>query len=151
MTLQASGAISMSQINTELGTAVNSISHSWVRQLAGQAYNATGIIRFSDLYSKSGKFAGNITLSSSTQSVGLNAPFFGGTMISLLRNAANGNVELDFNTLVFPNWVGNIFIVNNTTGVSSTMTKQNAASWQGANPANLLRASTADNFTIRPA
>lgn len=146
MTTPASGAISMSQINTELGTNVNNLGHAWVRLLAGKP--ATGSLKYSDLYSKTGHFTGAITLSASTQSVGFNMTFFAGTSTSLLRNASNGNVELDFT--VAPNWTGNIFIINNSTGASSTMTRQNSVSWQGANPANLLRPSTADNFTIRP-
>lgn len=146
MTLQASGAISMSQINTELGTNVNNIGHSWVRTLANKL---AGTIKYSDLYSKSGHFTGNITISSSFQSVGLNATFFGAVTNTMLRNASNGNVEIDFNSA--PLWQGNMTLINNTTGFSTTMVRQNSQSWQGANTGgNVIRASTADSFTFKP-
>lgn len=146
MTLQASGAISMSQINTELGTAVNNLLHSWVRLLANVP---SGPVSYSNLYSKTGHFTGAINLSAATVSTSLTGnKFFTGTMDSLLRNASDGLAELDFS--VAPNWTSTIFLTNNTTGISSTLTAVNAQSWKGANPANLLRASQNDNFTIRP-
>jgi hypothetical protein len=134
----------MSQINTELGTNVNSLGHAWVRLLANKP--TTGSLKYSDLYSRTARFDGAITISSSNQSVGFNMSFFGATSNTLLRNAINGNVEIDFNTA--PNWPGNIYILNNTTGTGAVCTKQNAQSWQGS--PNPLRTSTADSFTIRP-
>lgn len=148
MTLQASGAISLGQVNVEFGLPSGNqldLLHAWIRILVNKP---SGAIKLSDLYSKTAHFTGNITVSSSNQSVGLNASFFGAVTNTMLRNASNGNIEMDFNSA--PLWQGNIFLVNNTTGVSSTLTRQNTVSWQGANPANLWRASTADNFTFRP-
>ena len=148
MTLPASGAISMSQINTELGSNRNDLNDSWVRQLAGvNTTNTT--ISFSNLYSKTGRFDGNIQMSAAIQSIGFSPTLFGASANELIRNAGNGNAELDFNSA--PNWTGSFLLTNHTTGISSTLAKQNAQSWQGSNPANLLRASQTDNFTIQPA
>jgi len=148
MTLPASGTISLTSIGTEIGQTITNMNDDHIRQLTQTSTNTT--IAMSALYSKTGSFTGNIQLSGTTSSIGLsNTPFYNGTMDSMLRNAANGNCELDFGNA--PTWTGNIVITNNTTGISSTLVKQNSFSWQGSNPANLLRASTTDNFTIRPA
>lgn len=148
MTLPASGTISLSSISTEIGQTITNMNDDHIRQLTQTANNST--ISMSALYSKTGKFTGNIQLSGTTSSIGFSGnAFYNGSTDSLLRNAANGNCELDFG--VAPTWTGNIVITNNTTGISSTLVKQNSVSWQGSNPANLLRASTTDNFTIRPA
>lgn len=148
MTLPASGTISMTSINTELGSTRTNMNDSILRALANKTTTNTAI-SMSDLYSKTGKIAKNITLSGSTVSTGFSGtPSMNGTADSLLRNAGNGNCELDWS--VAPVWQGNYTITNNTTGVSSTLVRQNSVSWQGANPANLLRASTSDFFTIIP-
>jgi len=148
MTFPASGTISLTSIGTEIGQTITNMNDDHIRQLTQTSTNTT--IAMSALYSKTGSFTGNIQLSGTTSSIGLsNTPFYNGTMDSMLRNAANGNCELDFGNA--PTWTGNIVITNNTTGISSTLVKQNSFSWQGSNPANLLRASTTDNFTIRPA
>jgi hypothetical protein len=147
MTLQASGAISLGQVNVEFGLASTSqlnLLHAWVLLLA----NKSAPIKLSDLYSKTGHFTGAITLSAATTSVGFSGNFFTGAMNQILRNAGNGNCEINFS--VGPNWASTIRVTNNTTGVSTTLSKVNSVNWQGSNPANLLRPSTADNFTIRP-
>lgn len=148
MTLPASGAISMSALNTEVGSNRNNLNDSILRALANKTTPNT-LISFSDFYSKTGKISKAITLNASTVSVGFSGtPCMNGTADSLLRNAGNGNCELDWS--VAPVWQGNYTITNNTTGVSSTLIRQNSVSWQGANPANLLRAGTSDTFTIIP-
>jgi len=148
MTLPASGTISMTSINTELGSTRTNMNDSILRALANKTTTNTAI-SMSDLYSKTGKIAKNITLSAATVSTGFSGTAsMNGTADSLLRNAGNGNCELDWS--VAPVWQGNYTITNNTTGVSSTLVRQNSVSWQGANPANLLRASTSDFFTIIP-
>lgn len=148
MTLQASGAISMSDINTECGSNRNNLNDSIARALANVT-TTNSTITFSNFYSKTGKVVKAITMSSSTTSTNLSGtPSMGGTMEQLIRNAGNGNAELDWS--VAPTWQGNYTVTNNTTGISSVLTKQNTVSWQGSNPANLLRASTSDTFTIIP-
>lgn len=150
MTLPASGTISMQSISTEIGQTITNMNDTHIRQLA-QINTSSSTIAMSSLYSKTGKFTGNIGMSASTTSnSGVNGqPWYNGTLDQVIRNAGNGNAEVDFTFA--PTWTGSIVLTNNTTAVSSTLTKQNSQSWQGANPANLLRPSTTDNFTIRPA
>ena len=149
MTLPASGTISLTSIGTEIGQTITNMNDDHIRQLTGTVSSAT--IAMSALYSKTGSFTGNVGMSSSTTSnSGVSGqPFYNGTIDQIIRNAGNGNSEVDFS--VAPTWTGNLILRNNTTAVQSTLTKQNSQSWQGSNPANLLRASTTDNFTIRPA
>lgn len=147
MTLQASGAISMSQINTELGSNKNHLDDTTLRQLAQKT---SGAIKFSDLYSKTGKFVGNITMNT-TPSGSLSGTFYDSSFVQLRRESIGGNAELDFNFPGLSIFTGQIVVTNNTTAVSSTLAKVNSQNWQGSNPANLLRASTTDNFTIRAA
>lgn len=149
MTFPASGTISMTSIGTEIGQTITNMNDDHLRQLVQTASSST--FAMSALYSKTGSFTGNIGMSSSTTSnSGISGqPFYNGTFAQVIRNAGNGNAEVDFTFA--PTWTGSLVIRNNTTGVSSTLTKQNSQSWQGSNPANLLRASTTDNFTIRPA
>lgn len=147
MTLQASGAISMSQINTELGSNKNNLGNTTLRQLA---QDTSGAISFSSLYSKTGKFVGNITMDT-TPSGSLSGTFYDSSFVQLRREGIGGQAELDFNFPGLVIFTGQIVVTNNTTGISSTLTKVNAQNWQGANPANLLRISTTDNFTIRAA
>lgn len=147
MTLQASGAISMSQINTELGSNKNNLGNTTLRQLA---QDTSGAIAFSSLYSKTGKFVGNITMDT-TPSGSLSGTFYDSSFVQLRREGIGGQAELDFNFPGLVIFTGQIVVTNNTTGVSSTLTKVNAQNWQGTNTANLLRASTTDNFTIRAA
>lgn len=147
MTLQASGAISMSQINTELGSNKNNLGNTTLRQLA---QDTSGAINFSSLYSKTGKFVGNITLDT-TPSGSLSGTFYDSSFVQLRRESIGGQAELDFNSPGLVIFTGQIVVTNNTTGISSTLTKVNAQNWQGTNTANLLRPSTTDNFTIRAA
>lgn len=147
MTLQASGAISMSQINTELGSNKNNLGNTTLRQLAQVT---AGAINFSNLYSKTGKFVGNITMDT-TPSGSLSGTFYDSSFVQLRREGIGGQAELDFNFPGLVIFTGQIVVTNNTTGISSTLTKVNAQNWQGTNTANLLRISTTDNFTIRAA
>jgi hypothetical protein len=148
MTLPSSGPIAMSDINNELGSVRNHMDDVLVRALAGRPTGSTAIF-FSDLWGKTGKIARGISLDSNASSVG-----FSGTLLMnaqadhLFRNASNGNCELDF--ISAPAWQGNYTITNNSTGVSAVLVRQNSVSWQGANPANLLRPNTGDFFTIIP-
>src|SRR6478752_2543249 len=120
MTFPASGTISLTSIGTEIGQTITNMNDDHIRQLTQTSTNTT--IAMSALYSKTGSFTGNIQLSGTTSSIGLsNTPFYNGTMDSMLRNAANGNCELDFGNA--PTWTGNIVITNNTTGISSTLVK----------------------------
>lgn len=148
MTFPASGTISLTSIGTEIGQTITNLNDTHIRQLNGTASSAA--CAMSSLYSKTGSITQNIQLSGSTVSIGFSGvAFYNGSTDSLLRNAADGQAELDFG--VAPSWTGSIVLRNNTTGISSTLSKINSVSWKGSNPANLLRASTTDNFTIRPA
>lgn len=147
MTLTASGAISMSNINTEIGQNINTINDGRYRFLVGKT---SGAVKYSDGYGKTAKFTGNITMDASTRSsAGISGqPFYSTTFNEVMRNGATGNAEVHFNGT--PAWPGDIIIRNNSTGVQSQLTPITSVNWAGSNPANLLRASTTDNFTIRP-
>lgn len=150
MTLPASGTISMQSISTEIGQTITNMNDTHIRQLA-QLNTSSSTIAMSSLYGKTGRFTGNVTMDSNTRSsAGISGqPFYNGTCNEIIRNSGTGNCE--FHTTFDPSWTGSVVITNNTTGISSTLAKVNSASWVGSNPANLLRASTTDNFTIRPA
>jgi hypothetical protein len=148
MTLPSSGPISMSDINNELGSNRNHMDDVLVRALAGRPTGSTAIF-FSDLWGKTGKIARGISMDSNMSSVGFSGTLLmNGVADHLFRNASNGNIELDFTSA--PAWQGNYTIINNTTGGSATLVRQNSVSWQAGNPGNVLRANTGDFFTIIP-
>lgn len=150
MTLPASFPLSMSQIATELGRSFPlALLDPWVLALAGKS----GVpVSFSDLLGKTGRYDGSNTVGGVNPAIiFLNNPFFGGTLSSMSQSTTNGNITLSFS--VAPNWSGNIFAKNNTTGASATMFKQNSTTWaaNGASGSILaLREGNTDSFTILP-
>lgn len=150
MTLPASGAISMADLNNEVGSNRNSMDDWILRVLAGRVGSGTPIW-FSDFFGKTGKMVGNISTDANTNSnggIGFKG-FMNGVLSEIIRNAATGNCELHFSTSP-PIWTGNITVTNNTTGVSTVLGYSNSINWVGGNPANLLRPSANDYFTIIP-
>jgi hypothetical protein len=148
MTLQASGAISMSQINTECGSNRNSMSDSILRAVA---QDQSGAISFSSLYSKTGKFVGAVSMTGGTPtfpSGSLSGNFINTSFVQIRRNSGNNNAEIDFNSPGLTIWGGGILLTNNTTGVATTCFFVNAQNWQGTFFTNLLRDGTNDTFTI---
>ena len=150
MTLPASGAISMQALNTEVGSNQNNFNSTILRALAGKP-TPNSAISFSDFYSKSGKFSGNVTTNSSGNSSGGISfqPFMNGSLSEIIKNVSTGNCELHMQASP-PIWTGNITVTNNTTGVSTVLSYSNSISWIGPCPANLLRPSANDLFTIIP-
>ena len=94
MTLLSSGAISLSQVNVELGTpatATIDMNSTAVRSLSGIA---TGAISLSDLYSKSTSFAFNFSGPNvNLYSAALTAGWDG---VKAVKATTNGNVYSDF-------------------------------------------------------
>ena len=152
MTLPASFPLSMSQIAAELGLSFPlSIEHAWVLALANKA---AAPISFSDLLGKTGRYDGNLIGQNAGGSDNFirfgNYPFFGGTLFAVdtfFPDASHCQLSMGS----APNWNGNIFFKNNTTGVSVVFSKTNSTTWQVAsNPANLIRNGITDNFTVLP-
>lgn len=139
------GSLSMSQIATELGLSLPlSLQHAWVRALAQVSGAACD---FNSLRGKTGRFDGSLPCSGSTiLSIVMNAPFFGGTIGSLSNNTNTTALTLSIN-VTFPHWTGNVFVKNNSTGVSATLSF-NGTGWSGTG--SLLRSGFTDNFTILP-
>jgi hypothetical protein len=156
VTITASGAVSFSQIATELAVSSTGvdIGHPWVRQLAGQSAGATGSINVGLLHGKSGRMDGSIFVSTGSPNVIIfNAPFFG-TTANGCAQYSNQRIALAFNAI--PNWVGRIKIKNNTTGASAIMTQNafpNQTIWEvtPSDPNILInRAGDTDSFTFTP-
>lgn len=150
MTLPASFPLSMTQIATELGRALPlALLDSWVVALAGKS---AAPVSFSNLLGKTGRYDGSNAIGGvNPANISLNNPFFGGTMASMSQSTTNGNMTLSFSAA--PNWSGNIFAKNNTTGASAVLSKQNSTTWavNGASGSILaLREGNTDSFTILP-
>ena len=149
MTLPSSN-LRMDQVAFELNRSLPlSLLDQWVQYLA----NSVPPISMSMLFGKTGRFDGSRT---GQVSGGLyidlsGQPFFSGTFTTLQVDLSGGGTQL----FCGPNsaWPGNVFVRNNSTGVSITLNKiLNApAVWNsGANPVNLIRNGITDSFTIVP-
>ena len=157
MTLPSSGVIAMSQVNVELGfpaTTGNNMNHPWIRLLAQVA--PTGLIAFSNLYGKTGRFDGSRTTAPVALSVDLNAPWWGGT-IGTLQVVLGGSPEVDLFISGNFNWTGPILVINNSTGVSARLVftvdgrPSTNSVWKVAgNYTNLVRSGATDSFTAVP-
>lgn len=132
MTLPASFPLSMSQIATELGLSLPlSLTHPWVLLLNGGGPP----VSFSQLLGLTGRFDGNevITGSGFNYAVSLGgAPFFSGTLNGLSETTASANLQLVASSA--PNWTGNVFVKDNTTGLSKVLAFQGGSppTWGGA-------------------
>lgn len=149
MTLPASFPLAMSQVANELGLSLPlSMSNPWVIALAGKSALP---VSFSNLLGKTGRYDGSNTVSSGpVYSISLNNPFFGGTL-NTLSQQGTGNLTLGFS--LAPNWNVNIRVINNSSGASAILTKQNSTTWflAGASGSILItRSGNTDNFTILP-
>ena len=150
MTLPVSFPLSMSQIATEMGRALPlGLLDPWVLALAAKGGAPLG---FGDLLGKTGRYDGNNAVSGVNPAIiSLSNPFFSGTISSMSQSTTNGNLALSFSSA--PNWSGNIFAKNNTTGVSAVLGKQNSTTWSANGVSGnilALREGFTDSFTILP-
>lgn len=158
MTLPASFPLSSSQIYTEVGSPLNgqgqrvfTMNHPFVLALA----NKTALpCSFSQLLGKTGRFDGNLTVYQRDQFT-YEADFSGQNLYSGALNYmqygfVSGNVALQFSSAPNSAFTGAFLIINNSTGVSTRVTKFNSTAWTGNNlSANFMRLAT-DSFTILP-
>jgi hypothetical protein len=144
----------MAQVATELGLSLPlSINHSWVVALA---FKSALPVSFSDLLGQSGHFDGNVTGngggSTSSAPFPTGSMFFGGTLSSITDQS--GSITLNFlipGQGVYPNWSGNIKVVNVTAGLSAVLTKSNLSTWVGSGSSTLVPPNgTANHLTVYP-
>jgi hypothetical protein len=153
MTLPASGAISMSQVNAELARASNAstnLNETIVRKLAGKP---SGAISMNDLHGKNGlRFDGNLTVLPNATNDPATA-WYGGIFGGLQQLSGAQNFLLIVVFDAAPNWSGNITVTNNTTGASAVCTKTSSTTWalSNANPNIVVnRGGNTDNFSVVP-
>lgn len=176
MTLPSSGAISMSQVNTEFNRSATGnldMNSAAFLALCGKTSGARSL---SDCYGQTGKFPTKATPSqygtapNQTTYVSLAA---GGA--SLMRSPANAQtitqwlngswyVDYSLNSgAAAPIYTGQFAITNNTTGITKILTYQGAVTagaggtlytWRSPSQAsrddNFLRVGTGDSFTLYP-
>lgn len=149
MTLPSTPPLSGSQIAAELGLSFPlSMNHPFVLALA----NKTGFpYSFSDLLGKTGRFDGNGTISQigqfQYQAALPNPPFFGGTLA--LIQETTSTVGIIANS-PYPNWTGNVFVKDNTTGQSKVLTYGGSGTWTASGSIGIFGSSGTHNFTILP-
>lgn len=148
MTLPSTPPLSASQIVAELGLSFPfSMNHPWVLALAQKSALP---LSFSDLLGKTGRFDGNLTMSSPIPTCTPPGNFFGGTWGECGGDGTNSFVYLGIG--VGTSWTGNISVRNNTTGVSHIFSPNAKNSWRytGAYAADFFRPGQTDSFTILP-
>jgi hypothetical protein len=143
------GALSMSQIATELGRSLPlGLQDPMVRALA----QVTGAAcDFNSLRGKTGRIDQSQPCVNPIGTVQVTFPgaiWFGGGNSIALFNSRSGFQGLVFDNA--PNWSGNISARNNTTGAVCVLSKTDSTNWTGPLTANLLRLGQTDNFTILP-
>jgi len=144
------GALSMSQVATELGRSLPlSLQDTMVRALAQVSGAACD---FNSLRGKTGRFDGSLFCASGGGGQSINfsgAPWFGGSLQGAAQTITTPDTTVSFS--VAPNWSGKILLLNNTTGASALLAKISATQWDIATTvANLFRAGQTDNFTVLP-
>jgi hypothetical protein len=145
------GALSMSQVATELGRSLPlSLQDAMVRALAQVSGAACD---FNSLRGKTGRFDGSLFCASGGGGQSINfsgVPWFGGALLSAGQNITLPQTGVSFS--VAPNWSGNILLRNNTTGASIVLPQSGGpTSWSANITVPLLfRAGQTDNFTVLP-
>ena len=149
MAISGSPPISFSTLSTEINVSLPfSINHARLQALCG--HNLP--IAMSQFLGTSGRIVGNFATSGSGTFLTLDSvsgSYYGATISQIGWNSSGGQTYIIFNN--FPAYTGSIFLRNNTTGASATLSflSSSPIEWSvNSAPANLLRAGGNDNFTI---
>lgn len=153
MAISGSPPISFSTLSSEINVALPiAINHARLQALCG--HNLP--IAMSQFLGTSGRVDGNFATTGSGNFLNITptGSYYGATFQSnsVFWNNSSVQTSMLFNNM--PAYTGNIFLKNNTTGVSLTLTflSSSPAEWSAnSSPANLLRAGGNDNFTIMAA
>jgi len=148
MALPASGAISMSQVATEIGVSQTGLSmnHAWIRALANEF---SGAVDMNSLHGQVGTLTGNYAITGGPSGlITVNAGFIHGTLGSVGQNQF-GFMTLSFNGNGI-SYTGNIKVTNNTSATSGVLSWVNSTTWQATVSTFVMQAriGDTDNFTF---